>query len=369
MKAPSLKEVTEDFWNDCFNEKEDKLIDEFLPYKNYTHFYTRNMNNKKKYKNNNHFSINMLSYDKKIKKKSNNSSNKINNKTIDNPNLSKIYKNHKFLKENMEIDKVDKDLEIRKKNAMMRCLGLYAYGVEVKKAKILNDENNKKEKVKDEMSHCTFKPKISKYSKIKQAKFFPEYSNKNNKKDNNIVGSNGDYKISNTNTNTIENGVTKKSIKSKNMNNNKNINNNDEEESNDLEECTFKPKIRKKNVQKVFEKSKSLANEKDNAEFFLRYTKARQEYMINKLKKLSTKDDSYDTTLLILANRLNNKKYKNGGNEYYENKTKKNNKKVFLSMNDYKNTTFENKKQINIEKNIINSLRNDLLDINLNEDE
>ena len=50
MKTPSSKEITEDFWNDCVNEKEDKLINEFLPYKNYTHFYTRNMHNKIKIK-------------------------------------------------------------------------------------------------------------------------------------------------------------------------------------------------------------------------------------------------------------------------------------------------------------------------------
>ena len=363
MKTPLSKEVNEDFWNDCFNEKEGKVNNEFMPYNNYTHFFTRNMNNKKKFKNNGHFSINMLSQENKGKQKSNNSTSKTINKTIDNTNLSKIYKNHQFLKDNLEIDKVDKELEIRKKNAMMRCFGLYAYGVEVKKAKILNDENNKKEKVKDEMSHCTFRPKISKYDKIKQTRFFPEYSNKNNTKENNIINSNGEYKLSNINNNSIENGVTKKNIKTKN-NNYKNISN-EEEDQNYLEECTFRPKISKKNIKKVFEKTKSLANEKDNAEFILRYTKARQEYMIKKLKKISTKDDCYDS----FANRINNKRYKNDGNEFFENKIQKYNKKGNMSMDHLKNTNLENKKQINFDKNIINSLRNELLGINLNEEE
>ena len=366
MKKPLSNEVTEDFWNDCFENQDSKLINELLPKKNYSNYYGRNNNIKKKFKNNQNYSINIKSHNNK--KKLNNTSNKINNKTADNPNLSKIYKNHQILKDNMEIPKYDKDLEIKKKNAMMRCLGLYAYGVEVKKAKLLNDENNKKEKVKDEMSQCTFRPKISKYSHSIQSKFNPELNYKN--KNNNIINSNGDYKINNinTNVNTIENGVIKKNVKKIKNNNIKNNINNDYEDSDDLEECTFKPKIIKKNVRKVFAKSKSLANEKDNAEFILRYTKAREEYMIKKLKKISTKDYSYDMTLFSLANRLNNK---NGINDIYDEKLPKNNKKRNMSMNDYKDYYIDNKKQkqINIEQNIIKSLRNDLLDIDLNEEE
>ena len=369
MKKPLSKEVTEDFWNDCYDNPNSKLINELLQKKNYSNYYGRNNNIKKKFNNNQNYSINILSHhNKNNRKKGNNSSSKINNKTIDNPNLSKIYENHQILKDNIEIQKVDKDLELKRKNAMMRCLGLYAYGVEVKNAKLLNDENNKKERVKDEMSQCTFRPKISKYSHSIQSKYNPElnYKNKNN---NNIINSNGDYKMDNTNTNTIENGVTKKNVKNLKNNNIKNNINNDYEDSEDLEECTFKPKINKINIKKVFGKSKSLANEKDNAEFILRYTKAREEYMIKKLKKISTKDYSYDMTLFSLANRLNNKNNKHGINDAYDEKLPKNNKKRNMSMNDYKDYSVENKKKINIEQNIIKSLRNDLLDIDLNEEE
>ena len=368
MKKPLPKEVTEDFWNDCYENQDSKLINELLQKKNYSGYYGRNNNIKKKIKNNKNYSINIKSHNNK--KKANNSSNKINNKTEDNPNLSKIYKNHQILKDTIEIQKADKDLELKRKNAMMRCLGLYAYGVEVKKAKLLNDENNKKEKVKDEMSQCTFKPKIGKYSQAVQSKYNPELNYKNN--NNNIISnSNGDYKINNTNTNTntIENGVTKKNVKNlKNNNIKKKINNYDDEDSDDLEECTFKPKISKKNIKRVFAKSKSLANEKDIAEFILRYNKAREEYMIKKIKKLSSKDYSYDMTLFSLANRLNNKNNKNGVNDIYDEKFPKN-KKRNMSMNDYKDYSVDNKRQITIEPNIINSLRNDLLDIDLNEEE
>jgi len=355
------KDVTEDFWNDCYNMRESKETPELLPNKIFNHYYGRNNYNNKKFKNNHNYSN--LSYENKNRKKKDNSKNKTHNKTIENNNLIKIYKNHRFLEENIENNKIDKELQLKKKNAMMRCLGLYAYGVEVKKAKLLNDENNKKEKIQDEMSQCTFKPKIGKYSKNKQAKFNSDWNyNKNkNQNQNNNINSNGDYKINNLNANSIENGVANNNIKNKNSNN-------DDEDSNNLEECTFKPKINKKNIKKVFDKSKSLAHEKDNAQFILRYTKAREDYMIKKLKKLSTKDDSYDTTMLTLADKLNNKQYRNGSNDIIDTKNHSNKKKVYLSMKDYKEYLVD-KKKINLSNNIINNLRNDLLDINLNEEE
>ena len=348
----------DDFWNDCYDVK----LAESLKNDNYGQYYGRNINNKKKFKNNKNVYIN-LSYEKKNnRKKKNDSKNKSNNnKTIENNNFSKIYKNHQILEENLENNnKIDKDLELKKKNAMMRCHGLYAYGVEVKKAKLLNDENNKKEKIKDEMSKCTFKPKISKYSQKRQNLSPNRNYNKNNYQKNikNNIKQNSEYKKNNLNEKLIENGVTKN-------NRNKNINNYDEEDSNSLEECTFKPKISKKNIQKVFDKTKSLANEKDNAEFILRYTKAREDYMIKKLKKISTKDDSYDATLLTLANKLNNKQYKNGSNELTDSKNPNNN----VYLREHNNEYLENKKKMNISNNIINNLRNNLLDINLNEEE
>ena len=164
MKKHLSREITEDFWHDCINNREAKVITDFFPNNNHIRYLGRNNNNKKKFKYSQHSSIS--------KKKSNNhSKNKTNNKTVDNQYFTKICKNHPLLQENIQISKIDKDLENKKKNAMMRCLGLYAYGVEVKKAKILNDENNKKEKIKDEITSCTFRPKISKYSKSKKAKF------------------------------------------------------------------------------------------------------------------------------------------------------------------------------------------------------
>ena len=95
---------------------------------------------------------------------------------------------------------------------------------------------------------------------------------------------------------------------------------------------------------------------KINAQFFLRYNKAREDYMSKKLKKLSTKDECYNT-LLVIFNNFNNKHQRN--------------KKERNSSNDNKNemgTNLDNKRTFNIDKKFIQSLRNELLSIDLNDD-
>ena len=354
MKKKVLtKEVTEDFWGDCLDMHDDQISD-FIEYSKYAN----GRNNSKRSKNN---QKNYVSINQNYKRKINNSKygNDNNSKTIENEGFMKVYKNHPKIQENIE-NSIDKESEMRKKNAMNRCLGLYAYGIEVKKQKILDDENNKKEKIKDEITPCTFRPKIINYSKSRQNKINPEnYFNydKKTKNKNNKGNSNGDYRI--VSSSSYDNGVNKNTIKSKNQNQNKTIANN-EQDAGYVDKYTFKPKIPKKNIKKVFGKSKSLANEKDNAEFFLRYARAREEYMIKKFKKISVKDDSYDTTLLSLANRFNNKPYKNGINNNYAIKNKKNNNRINLSMD----FPIE-KKNYYIEKEIISNLRNDLLTLDL----
>ena len=351
------KEVTEDFWRDCLDMQDVKSSSEYIPYRLNTNENRNGRNILKKSKNNHNNYANLI---QNHKKKKYISKDRNNNKTIENESFMKVYKNHPILQENVKTNKFDKELEMRKKNAMNRCLGLYAYGVEVKKQKLLNDENNKKERMKDEISPCTFRPKISKYAKAKQNKFNPEnYFNYNKKSKNYKGNSNGDYRI--VSSNSYDNGIYKHTIKIKNQN--KTIAN-DEEDISYIGECTFKPKIPRRDIKKVFAKSKSLANEKDNAEFFLRYARAREEYMIKKFKKISVKDDSYDTTLLTLANRFNNKHYKNGLNNFYGVKNQKNNNRMNLSMD-----SPTEKKNIYIDKDIISSLRNDLLTLDLNEED
>ena len=358
MKKKLLtKEVTEDFWGDCLDMHDDQISD-FIEYTKYAN----GRNNSKRSKNN---QKNYVSINQNYKRKINNSKygNDNNSKTIENEGFMKVYKNHPKIQENIE-NSIDKESEMRKKNAMNRCLGLYSYGVEVKKQKLLNDENNKKERIKDEISPCTFRPKISKYAKTKQYKFNPENYFNYNKKSKNIKNkgnSNGDYRI--VSSNSYDNGIYKNTIKIKIKNQNKTIAN-DEEDISYVDECTFKPKIPKRDIKKVFGKSKSLANEKDNEEFFIRYARAREDYMIKKFKKIYIKDDSYDTTLLSLANRFNNKHYKNGLNNFYDIKKQKNINRMNLSMD-----SPTEKKNIYIDKDIISNLRNDLLTLDLNEED
>ena len=354
------KEVTEDFWRDCLDIQDVKSSSEYMPYRNNPNENKKGRNNLKQSKNNNNY-INIIQNHRKKKNIAKFRSNN-NNKTIENESFMKVYKNHPILQENVKTNKFDKELEMRKKNAMNRCLGLYAYGIEVKKQKLLDDENNKKEKIKDEITPCTFRPKIGKYSNSRQNKINPENYfnyNKKSKNKNNKGNSNGDYRI--VSSSSYDNGVNKNTIKIKNQN--KTIAH-DEQDISYLDKYTFKPKIPRKNIKKVFGKSKSLANEKDNAEFFLRYARAREEYMIKKFKKISIKDDSYDTTLLSLANRFNNKQYKNGLNNNYDIKNKNNYNRMNLSMD----SPIE-KKNNYIDKDIINNLRNDLLTLDLNEED
>ena len=355
------KEVTEDFWRDCLDMQDVKSSSEYIPFSLNTNENKNGRNNLKKSKNNHNNYVNII---QNHRKKKNIAKYRSNNKTIENESFMKVYKNHPILQENIKTNKFEKETEMRKKNAMNRCLGLYVYGVEVKKQKLLNDENNKKERIKDEISPCTFRPKISKYAKTKQYKFNPENYFNYNKKSKNIKNkgnSNGDYRI--VSSNSYDNGIYKNTIKIKIKNQNKTIAN-DEEDISYVDECTFKPKIPRRDIKKVFGKSKSLANEKDNEEFFIRYARAREDYMIKKFKKIYIKDDSYDTTLLSLANRFNNKHYKNGLNNFYDVKNQKNNNRMNLSMD-----SPTEKKNIYIDKDIISNLRNDLLTLDLNEED
>ena len=345
MKNLVSKGLEDDFWNDCNNnqisssfEPIEKTINNKYNFKTFG-----NNNHKRKIKPNFNYLLHLYSYkygsdeNKKIISK-----NKIKNKNKpkENKNLSKIYKKHPLLKEKKLLTEEDKENIKRKKNAFIRCLGLYAYGIEIKKEKILNDKNNEIEKLKEEISPCTFRPKISKYSSTKKARFMTDIINKNNindKNNNNIIG-----KMSVISS--FDNGSTKKDS-----------NKNNEDENNvKNEECTFVPKINKRNIKTVFDKSKSLANESDNDQFMLRYNKAREDYMTKKIKQLSSKDEGY-TTMLTEYN-------------FFSHKNRK--IKKYRNLNDFKNINFfDNKRTINTDFNIIQSLRNELLSIDLNDDE
>ena len=268
-------DTLDDFWKDCITQKEKKYINTSSNNSKINqkiqklNIITENDNNSKNKKLNTKTYFSAKLYDPKNKPNINTSHNR--NK-IDEKNekyLMKIYNKHPSFLEEMKNAEIKK---IKSKISLNRCLGLYSYGLELQKNMKINKENREIHKKEKDKSLCTFKPKINK--KILYLD------------DKNIVE--GKY--------------------NRLYNNNKN---------NDFEECTFKPKFVKQpsEIEKMLKhrrkNRKSISEKKENEEFILRYTKARDEYLIKRFKKLYKKDDSYDNSLLSLTKRLCNQQYKN----------------------------------------------------------
>ena len=168
--------------------------------------------------------------------------------------------------------------KIKIKNSIKRCLLLYSYGVEVQKANKANISQNKIHKEQEELKLCTWRPKLNNYKKINKINKIKIIKNKSDK------------------------NLEKKIIDINNKN-----------------ECTFKPKINPNSnirLKKIFNRSKSmlLYTDRVNSSFILRYKKARDEHMIKRLKKLSEKDDSYNSSFKDLTSRAIDESYKNSLN-------------------------------------------------------
>ena len=299
-------EMLDEFWNDCVDQKEKKQnnINNRLNSQmtEYGHGQKLKSNNKTQYhpsqgRNFNKKSNIRVYHSVKLfnpKNKSNNinssnynfnNNNKINSSTE--KFLENLYnKNPSFIEEMKEKEYK----KIKSKNALMRCLGLYAYGLELQKSMKKSKEDNEKQKEKEDISKCTFKPKVNK--KILYLDDKINYRGGKNR--------------------LYQNNLKKYINRSvDNIHNKKKINNYDSEE------YTFKPEFvsNPKAVERMFKNSKninkSISDDKENAEFILRYTKARDEYLIRRFKKMYRKDDSYDYSLLTLTKRLCNKQYRN----------------------------------------------------------
>ena len=119
-------------------------------------------------------------------------------------------------------------------------------------------------------------------------------------------------------------------------------------------------------------KSDFLYKEKENAEFILRYTRARDERMIKNIKQLYKKDDSYDYLLNSLTSRIGNREYKNTLNVnnvvplYGETVTR--NDFIHSAISDFKGLSYHNgpliKQSTKKRKQIMNIIRKGLLDYN-----
>ena len=147
---------------------------------------------------------------------------------------------------------------------------------------------------------------------------------------------------------------------------------------NDFEKCTFKPKDPtqiERMLKNRRKNKKSISDRRVNEEFILRYTKARDEYLIRRFIKLNKKDDSYDNSLLSLTKRLCNQQYKNYLNVNNTillfGETINTNNFIHSSIADFRGLTIaktvpERKKQ---KINYIIGLRKNLHNIDLNESE
>lgn len=347
-----IKTNDDDFWDDCidYNEKR-KKVKQFSSTSS-----TRNKNSKLKssYSAKN---IN-LGIPKGNFTNNNNKKQMLKSiKNVDNNKNSSLYGDMEIIEEKNS----------KSKNALIRCLGLYAYGIEIKK---YAEENNKKfnqKKMKEELSTCTFKPKLNKRTKEQEEKI-------------NALGKNiyirdkfrKQKKIKekeNKNKNSIE--KKKKNIVNKSVD----IGGNPNELNESKEECTFKPHLNGPlSTKKMFNKSKPIIESKENAEFILRYAKARDEYMIRKFLKLPNKDDSYESTLLALTSRMCNKQYKDYLNVNYSiplfGSSISKNGYIYSSLGDFKGVQITDPKPIqrkNSQENYIGGLRRNLLNISINE--
>jgi hypothetical protein len=330
----------DDFWNDCINNNKEKNSP--LKYDKKSYYYRKKNNIKLKTIKTNNQKI------MRNPKKNNIGKNKT---TIYFSAVDKIYKrlNTKYpeLFRNKQNNKIHKRIE----NSLLKSKILYEEGLEKKKLVEKNMEENNKNKLYKELSLCTFRPKISRrknedeyiqpfYKKIYEREFVPFQKCKRCNKSAEIMKKNDLINVSTE----IEKKSKEKYNKSK----------------------------RKKS-------NKSLIIDKEEAEFILRYTKARDEKIIKIIKKLYKKDDSYDYYLNTLTSRVGNREYKNSLNvnnsiPLYGETVSRNNyiNSTTSQIGEFKGLSFNEEAKIKQSKKnkrlIMNEIRKGLMEINLRDE-
>ena len=326
----------DDFWNDCIDT-----------------------NNAFSLKSKNQEKINNYKY-KPLKTNNNNT-------RLRNPNQNNLFKN----KTNIYYSSVEKiykklnqkypelfhkkpnNINNKKKieNSFLKSIILYEEGLAKKQLIEKNMKDNYKNQINKELSLCTFRPKISKrknedeYNNPVYKRLYERDLSKNQKckrlhKSMEFINKNKLINIESENENNFRK-MKEKSNKSKRIHNNK---------------------------------SESFFTKKENAEFILRYTKARDEKMIKRFKKLYRKDDSYDYYLNTLTSRVGNNEYKNTLNvnniiPLYGETISRNNF-ANSQIGEFKGLSFDEDTHIkhkNKDKKLImNDIRKGLMEINLN---
>jgi hypothetical protein len=354
----SKPEILDDFWKDCIDQKDKKYNSNTKSNQksNELNIITEIDNQKQSFNNKSY--INAILFDPQSHNILNLNSHRNKSSEKNKKYLMKIYNKHSSFIEEIKNQKIKK---IKSKNALNRCLSLYSYGLELQKNMKLNKENSENERKKNDIKLCTFKPKINR--KILYID------------DKNIIK--GKYnRLYNNNKSSEKNLNNSKKQKGKSMENIRNSNYLNDNK--DFEECTFKPKFVKNpsQIEKIIKhrkNKKSISERRENEEFILRYTKARDEYLIRRFKKLYKKDDSYDNSLLSLTKRLCNQQYKNYLNVNNTillfGETINTNNFIHSSIADFRGLTIANTVPEKKKKKIdyVIGLRKNLHDIDLNE--
>ena len=363
--------VLDDFWDDCQiflnNSNNNNSIENKKTLTKTSKKKTNNIKN----------SNSIITKTPQNKSTINITNNKIKKLKINNM-LCKLFEKNPSLYEDYKREEIEK---YKRKNAEQRCLSLYAFAL-VQQQYLKDLRNGQKiNNEKNELEKCTWKPKTNKLTKIQQLKF-------------NSLGKNIYLRDKNRSLIKLRQKSLERSYEIDNYNklflNNINVKKNDEikkEEKNKINNNNnnnYKIKNLNKKFKTMFDNNKSLYTDRNTSEFILRYTKARDEHMIRRFKKLSNKDDSYDNSYYEISMRNYDPDYKNLLNvnsnlQLYGQNLFNNNIINMYNMNNY---YYENKNDIDYEcnknnkiynkikekeNNIIVSLRKKLNTINFND--
>ena len=360
--------VLDDFWDDCQIFLNNSNVNNSNENKT-----TLNKTSKKK---NNNIKNSIITKTQQNKSMIDITNNKIKKLKINNM-LYKLFEKNPSLYEDYKREEIEK---YKRKNAEQRCLSLYAFALvqqqylkDLRKGQILNNEKNELEK-------CTWKPKTNKLTKIQKLKFDSLGKNIYLRDKNRSLIKLRQKSLERSDEIDNYNKLFLNNIKIKKNNDIKN------EEKNKINKNKNKIKNLNKKFKTMFDNNKSLYTDRNTSEFILRYTKARDEHMIRRFKKLSNKDDSYDNSYYEISMRNYDPDYKNLLNVnsnlelYGQNVLNKNNNIINIyNMNNY---YYNNKNDIDYEcnknnkiynkikqkeNNIIVSLRKKLNTINFND--
>lgn len=187
--------------------------------------------------------------------------------------LNNFYNKHPDIyKEEVVNEKKEKE---KRKNAELRCHNMYAYGLQQQNYLMSVYNENQSQKIKSEIEECTWKPKINKISKKTEKK----------------IKSIGSTIYQRDQTRLIKN--KQKIFRRTSVNNNNNDNSLDSSFGKDI---LFHPRVNSNpNLNRMF--NKSLLSNRENAEFVMRYAKAREEHLSKRDKIIYSKDNSINASI------------------------------------------------------------------------